>query len=115
MKPELKRQAATRQSLTRKVTTRRPALSTSAQKDCARLLNDLLVGEDIIQSIYKNISGIYFLSLSNKECLKINLIWGKSPGPAQLNKEITRILLTFRIPQRSVVVAQIKVLMYANA
>ncbi|CUT98842.1 conserved hypothetical protein [Echinococcus multilocularis] len=56
MKPELKRQNTTRQLLTRKVPARRPALSTGTQKDCARLLNDLLVSEDIIQSIYKNIS-----------------------------------------------------------
>ncbi|VDK22051.1 unnamed protein product [Taenia asiatica] len=104
MRPELKRQTTTRQPLTRKATTRRPALPTSVQKDCARLLNDLLVGEDIIQSVYKNISGIYFLILSNKECLKVNLMWAKSSGPAQIDKGITQILRTCQTLQRSVVI-----------
>lgn len=60
MKPELKRLNASRKVLTRGAAPKRPLLSTSVRNDCARFLNDLIFSEDIIQCIYKNISGKIF-------------------------------------------------------
>ena len=65
MKPEFKRLNATRKSLLRNVAPKRPLLSTSVRNDCARFLNDLIFSEDIIQCIYKNISGKKDQSTSN--------------------------------------------------
>ncbi|KAL5104835.1 hypothetical protein TcWFU_001415 [Taenia crassiceps] len=86
------------------VTTRRPSQFTSAKKDCARLLSDLLAGEDIIQSIYKNISDQSDVGKAIRPCSTKQRNYSNSsnlPNPSKPLKKSTSRMIDGELSKRS--------------